>query len=99
MLFYERAESLEPVASTASSGPLSKPSLTSDQLAVKPESEPAHERQPAAAVAEPQQAPLEAGAEELMPPASPLSMLASSATGATSPCVSAQLANVSPLKV
>lgn len=96
MLFYERAESLEPVPPTAGSGPHSHDISSSGDPVVQLEHD-ADQKSQQVAPAQSQQAPTDA--DELMPPASPQAMQEPPAASATSPIVLAQLANVSPLKV
>ena len=98
MLFYERAESLEPVPQTASSGPQSHDTNSSKYPIVQPEPDTEH-RSRQAASAQSQQVHPDAVTDELMAPASPQAVQEPPAAPATSPSVSAQLASVSPLKV
>lgn len=98
MLFYEQAESLEPVAPSAASQPSAVPSPTPSHPSMHPDSETAPGSQQAAAN-EFQQVPAEADTDEPMLPASPQAMQSPPASVDTSPNVLAQLANVSPLKV
>ena len=95
MLFYERAESLEPVPPTASFGPRSLDISSSSDPVVHYTDQKSQQVAPAQS----QQAPTDAETDELMPPASPQAMQEPPAASATSPNVLAQLANVSPLKV
>lgn len=98
MLFYERAESLEPVPPTASFGPRSLDISSSKDHVVQLEHDTDQKSQQVAP-AQSQQAPTDAETDELMPPASPQAMQQPPAASATSPNGLAQLANASPLKV